>query len=291
MLQRQIWRRIEKIFRVANTAGRETSRKMLAREREAFDELTAHGGRFNATLATAFDVEKAVTAGKREIAFFGAQHLHGEHFTTRGGEPERKLGAGIVEEVGQNQDERRGQHPLPQWSQRRFGRPLAGASDTFELEQTAIAMTGAGIGGNQRRTAGGERDETKTIALPQCEFDRARSDRFRGIELAPCGLRRIALRHRCARVDDDPDRQRAVALGLAHEIAIRAREQFPVDASRFVAGFVRAILNEFEAGSSAATRVLSESVATRAITRTQAQLLETRADVRRNERDASHRRS
>src|SRR4029078_4918562 len=66
--------------------------------------------------------------------------------------------------------------------------------------------------------------------------------------------------------------------------------EFPVDAARLVAGFVRAVLREFETGAAAPACVLAETVAARAEARAQAQILESRADGGRNQCRVGHRR-
>src|SRR4029077_17030310 len=102
---------------------------------------------------------------------------------------------------------------------------------------------------------------------------------------------RVGLFHRCAGVDDDPYRQRAVAFGLAHEIAIGARIEFPVDAAWFVTGLVRAVLREFQTGAATATRVLAETIPAGAMARAKTQILQPRADIGGNQCDGGHRRS
>src|SRR5262249_15364095 len=154
--------------------------------------------------------------------------------------------------------------------------------------QAAVAMARAGVGGDQRRASGRERDQAEAIALPERKLDRARGDRLRGVELAPFGTRGVGLRHRCARVDDEPDRERALALGFAHEIAVGARIEFPVDAARLVAGLVRAVLRELEAGAAAPARVLAESVAAGAVARAKAKVFQSRADISRDQCDGGH---
>ena len=54
--------------------------------------------------------------------------------------------------------------------------------------------------------------------------------------------------------------ERAVALGFAHEEAVRARVELPVDLAQFVAGFVGAVLRELQPGAAAAAAMQAEAL-------------------------------
>ena len=273
---------------MADAVGEESAAEIRARGGEAIEEIAAHGRSFDFSFERAFGVAETVSAGEREIALFGAQELDRQHFAARAGKVDGEIGGGIVEEIGLHQQHRRRANAFPERPQTRFIGPRTAVREAFELEQTAIAMSRAGIGSDERCARSAKRDEAEAVALAQRKLDCAGGDRFRGVELREFGTRGVALRHRCARVDHEPDRQRTVAFGFAHEVAIRARIEFPVDAARFVAGLVRAVLREFESGAAAAADVLAETVAAGSGAREKTQILEPRADVRRNEGCARH---
>src|SRR5690606_20395368 len=59
----------------------------------------------------------------------------------------------------------------------------------------------------------------------------------------------------------DPQRQRAFALGFAHEVAVGAGEQFPVDLAQVVAGFVAAVLRKLQATAALLAGMLAVAMA------------------------------
>jgi hypothetical protein len=96
-------------------------------------------------------------------------------------------------------------------------------------------------------------------------------------------MRLVGLRHRGAGIDQDPHGQRAVAFGLADEVAVGARVKLPVDLAQLVARLVGAVLRELQAGAAAAAVVLAEAVAAGREARGELQRLQPGADFGGND--------
>ncbi len=92
--------------------------------------------------------------------------------------------------------------------------------------------------------------------------------------------RAIRLVGRSGGVQQQPDRDRAFAFGLAHEEAIRAGVQLPVDLAQFVPGLVGTVLGEFEAGTAAAAGVLADATGAAGQARPQPQQAQARTQFR-----------
>ena len=145
-------------------------------------------------------------------------------------------------------------------------------------------MARARAGRHQIWRAAADAHQAEAVALPQRKFEQAGRHHPRRLQSRPRRLRFVALTHGCTGVHQHPGRHRAVALGLAHEEAVRACVQFPVHLPQFVARLVGAVLRELQARAAAATWMLAVALATMRARRGQAELAQPRTQRRRDQR-------
>ena len=200
---------------------------------------------------------------EREVALLRGQHLDRQHFAPRRRQPRRPASTAPSSKQSLSSDH--------QVAARRCA-PTAGAAAS--LAGQAAAARAAPCSSSSRRSRwrapapGATRrtpsprsaDQAEAVALAQRQFGDAGGQRLARRPGATSRARRVVLRHRRAGIDQQPHRQRAFALGLAHEEAVRARVELPVDLAQLVAGLVGAVLRELQPGAAAAAVVQADAL-------------------------------
>jgi hypothetical protein len=106
--------------------------------------------------------------------------------------------------------------------------------------------------------------QSEAVAALQCELDRSGRDPLRDVEACRAWLRLVGLRHRGSGVQHDPQCQRTLSFGLAHEVPVGTREQFPVDLAQVIAGLIAPVLRELQAAAALLAGVQAMAVRGRA---------------------------
>src|SRR5688572_17984124 len=162
--------------------------------------------------------------------------------------------------------------------------PDAPGLELLELAEHAVIVLAAAVGPAARGAATAERHEGEGVALAEGE------QRERGREHAPEGELRDAVLlvpHRVAGIEHDAHGHRRLGLGFAHEVAVRPREEPPIEPAEVVAGLVAAVLAELEPGALQPARVHAEHEAVHHAPGHQRQVTERRERARVEQRHRS----
>ena len=139
----------------------------------------------------------------------------------------------------------------------RVGGPASGGFEALQGADDALEGLALLAGRDGENFSVGDRVEADLVALDLGEVSERGGEQARGIELVETRARAggVSVAHGGRCIEDDADGDGGFHVALAHEEAVRAGVEFPVDMAWVVAGLVGAVLAELARQARAAAGV------------------------------------